>query len=345
MKKRIFVILLSVAVMFTFMPAFSAYAGSWKTDAQGNYYYYDDYGRVVKGWIEFDDSCYYGDPSTGKLWQGWKKISGHWYYFETTDEWIYDTGHMYDGGTTRISGKYYYFGTQYDHSKWGKLQYGWIYDGYDDTGEWWYYGVADNDGQLARGWRKIGGKWYYFSTSNDINEACRMNIDDLYSINGTIYAFGTTGALLYGWQKFYLNDAPIWVYANSDGVVQTGWKKISGTWYHFDNWGIMTANDWAKDSAGWMYMDANGKPVKGKWIQVDGSWYYMKSSGYMAANQWAKDSGGWMWLNKSGKITRSAWIQDGGYWYYLKSNGYMATGTQTIDGKTYKFDSQGRWIK
>ena len=64
----------------------------------------------------------------------------------------------------------------------------------------------------------------------------------------------------------------------------------------------------------------------------------------MAANEWARDSAGWMYMAKNGKITKSKWVKSGGYWYYLKANGYMATGTQTIDGKTYRFDSSGRWI-
>jgi glucan-binding YG repeat protein len=49
-------------------------------------------------------------------------------------------------------------------------------------------------------------------------------------------------------------------------------------------------------------------------------------------------------MDASGKITKSKWVKSGGYWYYLKDNGYMATGTITIGGKTYTFDSSGRWI-
>ena len=64
----------------------------------------------------------------------------------------------------------------------------------------------------------------------------------------------------------------------------------------------------------------------------------------MATNEWAKDSKGWMWMDANGRITKNKWVKSGGYWYYLKSNGYMATGTLKISGKTYKFDSSGRWI-
>jgi lactocepin len=40
----------------------------------------------------------------------------------------------------------------------------------------------------------------------------------------------------------------------------------------------------------------------------------------------------------------SQWVQDGGKWYYIDANGYMVTGTQKINGKTYKFNSNGVWI-
>ncbi|MBR2522670.1 MAG: hypothetical protein IKE61_06060, partial [Coriobacteriales bacterium] len=71
---------------------------------------------------------------------------------------------------------------------------------------------------------------------------------------------------------------------------------------------------------------------------------YLKANGYMAANEWAKDSHGWMYMDASGKITKSKWVKYKDYWYYLKADGYMATGTQTINGKTYRFDSSGKWI-
>jgi glucan-binding YG repeat protein len=112
----------------------------------------------------------------------------------------------------------------------------------------------------------------------------------------------------------------------------------------------MTSNDWAKDSKGWMWMGANGKAVKNRWIKWsvnaggDGEWYFIKSNGYMAAKAWVKDSHGWMWMGANGKITKNKWIKSGGYWYYLKADGYMATGKLTIDGKTYNFNSSGKWI-
>jgi len=107
----------------------------------------------------------------------------------------------------------------------------------------------------------------------------------------------------------------------------------------------MAANEWAKDSKGWMYMTGSGRMYKKHWLMWKGEWYYLKASGYMAADEWVKDSHGWMYMAASGRITKSKWLSYKGSWYYLLSNGYMATGTHKIGSKTYSFDASGKWIK
>ena len=72
---------------------------------------------------------------------------------------------------------------------------------------------------------------------------------------------------------------------------------------------------------------------------------YMNGSGKMVRNGWAKDSKGWCWCGADGYMVSSKWVKDGGSWYYLKADGHMATGTQTINGKTYNFNSSGKWIQ
>ena len=108
--------------------------------------------------------------------------------------------------------------------------------------------------------------------------------------------------------------------------------------------GYMAADEWAEDSTGWMWMNADGKITKNKWIKTGGAWYYLKSNGYMAVNEWTKDSKGWRWFAGSGEIAKSRWIYTGGYWYYMNSSGYMVTGRQQIAGKTYWFASSGTWL-
>jgi glucan-binding YG repeat protein len=368
MKKKLLSVLLSVAVIFAFLPAV-VYADhpDYGWDETHTHYYED--GVVQTGWIEEYDYYYYADPAKGgAVATGWKKIGGSWYYFAPkegeSNGYYFEKGTMYCQGPMLVNGRYYYFGTGQNGQKYGVMQTGWVKevfdyddgDGITETVVLWYYADPANDSRLAAGWKKIKGKWYYFDKAQD----CVMLCNEVREINKKLYVFDRNGALYEkaGWIDLYEtwndNGKKVkefwWVYSKKDGTATTGWKKISGTWYHFGKEGYMTSNDWAKDSKGWMWMGANGKAVKNRWIKWsvnaggDGEWYFIKSNGYMAAKAWVKDSHGWMWMGANGKITKNKWIKSGGYWYYLKADGYMATGKLTIDGKTYNFNSSGKWI-
>ena len=206
------------------------------------------------------------------------------------------------------------------------------------------------------GWIKENGYWYYYENNERVTNEWKKDS------KGWCYLDADGKMVTNGWAK----DGKGWCWIASDGYMPTttGWIKYNGGWYHITKgyrdetkwmkdskgWcylgsdGKMVINDWAKDSKGWCWMGSDGYWVSNKWVKSGGQWYYIKSNHYMAADEWAKDSGGWMYMDANGKITRNKWIQSGGYWYYLKSNGYMATGTLTISGKTYKFDSSGRWV-
>ena len=73
-------------------------------------------------------------------------------------------------------------------------------------------------------------------------------------------------------------------------------------------------------------------------------WVYLGSSGAMLTNAWAKDSIGWCYVGNDGYCVKSQWIKYNNNWYYINANGYMVTGTQKINGKTYKFNSNGVWV-
>ena len=42
---------------------------------------------------------------------------------------------------------------------------------------------------------------------------------------------------------------------------------------------------------------------------------------------------------------RSDWKEIDGSWYYFDENSCMVTGTREIDGKTYEFDWDGKWVE
>ncbi|MCR5845577.1 MAG: hypothetical protein K6G78_03300, partial [bacterium] len=71
-----------------------------------------------------------------------------------------------------------------------------------------------------------------------------------------------------------------WVYSNKSGIATVGWKKISGYWYHFDQWGYMDYDEWIEDSKGACYLQANGKMAVSQWVKYDGYWFYVDASGH-----------------------------------------------------------------
>ena len=86
------------------------------------------------------------------------------------------------------------------------------------------------------------------------------------------------------------------------------------------NDGAMKTDAWVRDSKGWCYIDMNG---------------------YSVSDCWVTDSMGKCYINSNGNMVTSDWQKIGGNWYYFEANGSMATGSKTIGGKTYNFNSAG----
>ena len=285
-------------------------------------------GEVKKaGWKKYDGWWYYVD-SSGKAASGWKKIDGYWYYFDEED------GAMYYDGVWEINGKYYCFngnGSLVSKAGWHKE----IDDG--DFVSWYY---VYSDGRCAQeAWVKSSGKWYYF------DDWATMVSDMLLELGSKTYWINPDGSMRTGWIQ---DEYGVWYYADpSSGVLASGWKSIKGEWYYFDSeWLWLLTDDWIRDSAGWCYMDSNGKMTKNKWIYYDDDWYYLKPNGYMAANEWAKDSNGWLYMDKNGRAVTDKWIKSGSDWYYMKSDGYMAANEWAEDsvGKCW-LGSDGKMMK
>lgn len=165
------------------------------------------------------------------------------------------------------------------------------------------------------GWFKENGAWYFYSGGAKVKS---------------------------GWAK---DSSGKWFYLGADGkMVKSKWVKSSGYWYYLGSDGAMITNGWAKDSKHWYYMDANGKITKSKWIKSNGKWYYLKENGVMVENEWIYYKKVWYYLKEGGAMADKEWVKWKGDWYYLKSGGAMVTGTLTIDGKTYTFDSSGKML-
>ena len=124
------------------------------------------------------------------------------------------------------------------------------------------------------------------------------------------------------------------VIENGGGVCQKAYgksySKIMG--YGLPDWSLVSMEEQEKKSG---------------WQQEGNSWrFYLGDTGEPVKNDWYqdKDSGKWYWFDGAGMMVSNVWYQYKDHWYYLGADGAMVTGQQTIDGKWYVMDDQGRMI-
>lgn len=154
-------------------------------------------------------------------------------------------------------------------------------------------------------------------------EALTLNGSGAQTGYGIVWNSGSIMPI--GWQKPFGGSR--WSYIADSGSRTYGWLKSGGYWYWFDSAGYMTTG----------------------WQKVSGKWYWMNSSG-AAATGWKKIGGYWYAFDSSCAM-RTGWFKDGGTWYYLRTatntpaagpeGAMLASGTWTIGGKAYRFDSSG----
>ena len=384
MKKRLLAMVLSVALVLAFMPVVALagrdegwdeshthywYYSEMVTDEMfkviedKGYYYFQHDGTVKKGWILHNGRYYYGDPDKGgKLALGWKKIRGYWYYFapqygNSENGNLYYEGEMYGDGPDKINGKWYYFGKSDNATKWGKLQYKWIKEKDEYGHVIWYYGDPDKDGQMAAGWKKIDGKWYYFEKElGDYYNYGTMYAGGVFKIDDHFYYLSDSGALKTGWIKetFSYTDADgdtfaydIWYYGDpaKDSQLAEAWKKIDGKWYYFDDGSFceMVANMTYEITGKTYAFNRNGSlHEKAGWVDLYEEW--TDKNGKKQKESW------WVYTDNKG-IATIGWKKIGGYWYYFDLGGYMVSDDWASDSAgTCWMDSNGRitkdkWIK
>lgn len=257
----------------------------------------------------------------------WKKIAGHWYYFNQ------------DG--TMLSNKVY---DDYLFNKSGAMvETSWI-----KIDEKWYY--ATDSGKIIRNkWEKINGSWYRFDETGVMLSKTIYN-DYLLQPSGAMH------------EKGWLKMDEKWYYATESGkIIRNKWEKINGSWYRFDETGIMLSktiyNDyllqtsgamaeknWVKMDEKWYYATDSGKVVRNKWEKINSSWYLFDKDGVMLSSQW-KDK---YYLKDSGAMAQNEWFFDKKYnsWFYLKSDGSYAEnqwqGSYYL--KSYGYMAKNEWI-
>ncbi len=161
--------------------------------------------------------------------------------------------------------------------------------------------------QYGKEWLGDNADWYYFEHNTPVK--------NWKKINGKWYYFNTGGVMQTGWQKI----SGKWYFFAGSGAMQTGWKTISGKTYFFKADGSMAANEWCK----------------GYWLNADGTWTYKPKA------SWKQNKKGWWFGDTSGWYAKSGWQLIDSKWYYFDAKGYIVTGSRTINGKEYHFNSSG----
>ena len=318
----------------------------FEDEKAGKYYAADADGAMIANiWFAEDHEEVYEDTkyswtdwyyagADGVLVRGWKQIGKVWYYFSEYEGY---EPYMYSDGAAPINNKWYAF----KHS--GEMIVGWgqprIDDPWSSTPDTnWVY--ANADGSLVEGWKKIDGKWYYFSSDFGYGEPIMVRdyvlpfkdgkIDwGWESNNPTVYGFNKSGAMVenswFLW-KYPYSEESYWFYFGKDGAAKKGWFQDKGKWYYLSDFDGSMLTGWiTMDDGTKYYLDKDTGAMKTGWQQIDDIWYYFKESGAML---------------------KSDWVKSGSKWYYLKDNGEMAKSeTLEIKGKKYTFGADGAWIE
>lgn len=279
-------------------------------DKMGNYtYLIDQNGYIIKSAMKkAANGAYYCTDSRGVIYRDrLVKYKDYRYYFNSDGKratWK-NMWHVCKGAGNR----YYYFGSSagrvQEKKGWQKVPNskgkfsGWFY--FPSSGNHYinkltssgYYFTSK--GKLAGGIQEINGKKYLFAVSDEKTHRGKMYKSTLVR---------------------YRNR---WYYADADGVLKkSGWKKISGNYYYFDDYKAVTKKFIKKNGVNG-YLDANGKFTQG-WVIVSNAKNQVK------------------YINPDGDDfvkNGSKWID--GLLYYFDKNGYRINDLTNIYKQPYYY--------
>lgn len=203
--------------------------------------------KESKGWMyQNADGSYPKDQ--------WKAIESKWYHFDAN-------GYM-QTGWLHLGSKWYYLKDN------GEMVTGWL-----KLGNTWYY--LKSNGEMTTGWLQIGNTWYYLKSSG------AMAVNEWVD-NGKSYV-DANGKYVPGQKKYtegWKKDGKGWWYQNADGSYpKNQWKKIAGSWYHFDAKGYMQTG-WYREGSNVYYLKADGRMAANEW--VENGKYYIDANGHWA---------------------------------------------------------------
>ena len=230
---------------------------------------------------------------------------------------------------------------------------------YQEDGYWKY---RLTDGEMAIGWREIGGATYFFNGKGQMQAGRWLHLNDDWGENakGNDYYLNQNGKMQTGgW--FKLDDSWYYIQSNgarrfselseiggkkylfaADGKMLTGHQVYNGKKMFFSESGaLQTAgkpSTWQKIDSDWYFYDEDGLKTIGK-KNINGSTYYFNQEGVMQTG-WAFVDGHWNYFASSGAM-KTGWVKDQETWYYLDKDGIMLTGRQDINGVRYYLNASG----
>ena len=227
-------------------------------------------------------------------------------------------------------------------------------------GGYWKYRLSD--GEMAIGWKEIGGATYFFNGKGQMQAGRWLHLNDDWGENakGNDYYLNPNGKMQTGgwfkldghWYYIQSNGArrfselseiggKKYLFA-ADGKMLTGNQFFNGKKMFFSESGaLQTAGNpstWQKIDSDWYFYDEDGLRTVGK-KNINGTTYYFNQEGVMQTG-WAFIDGHWNYFANSGAM-QTGWIKDQDTWYYLDKDGIMLTGKQDINGVRYYLNASG----
>ena len=275
------------------------------------------------GWNYVDGEWYYCKEAN-TLYYGWIQLRSKWYYLDKDNEGI-----MVRDTVKNIGGCNYAFDAS------GAMLTGWVL-----RPEGWYY--AKSNGVFALGWIKLKNLWYYLDGTNEEHPGIMVE-DCVFQVGNQYYSFKKNGTMNgAGW----VQRAEGWYYANSNGSLVVGWKKLKNIWYYLDGNNMkypgLMVSDCSMEIGGHTYIfKASGAMHEG-WYLDGEAWYYYDASGLVASG-WRAIKGYWYYLdpNNDNKLVSDGWESINNKWYHFRASGAMSTNWLSLDGEWYWLAGDG----
>lgn len=252
---------------------------------------------------------------------GWALVNGSWYWFNNSP-------YASENCWRYVNGSWYHFDAA------GVMQTG-TYATSD--GSLWH---SNSSGAMItgnNGWVRSEGHWYWVAPNGKLSTGWKWS-------NGWYWLDKKTGVMATGWEKVGGN----WYLMNGSGKMLTGWQW-RGAWFYLNGSGSLHTG-WLWDN-GWYWIDENSGMAT-SWVNDNGTWYHCAKSGIMQSNAWVLDEKDfWHWAGGNGAM-QSGWVYYKSIWYYLDPKDARhptVTGTKSIAGKDYRFNSDGamnanKWV-